>query len=73
MGIEEPWKVTEVKVDFGGRKVDVWVEWSLEQQGVRPECGVSCRIYDHREEWQWWHLFWQPLSTSVRRRNSIEC
>ena len=44
MGIEEPWKVAEVKVDFEGRKVDVWVEWSLEQQGVCPECGVSCRI-----------------------------
>ena len=27
MGIQEPWKVTEVKVDFEGLKVDVWVEW----------------------------------------------
>src|SRR5215813_4538837 len=68
MGIEEPWKVAEVKVDFEGRKVDVWVEWSLEQQGVCPECGVSCRIYDHREERQWRHLDTMQFQTIVHCR-----
>jgi hypothetical protein len=33
MGLREPWKVTEVKVDFDGLKVDVWVEWPAEQPG----------------------------------------
>jgi len=68
MGLQEPWKVTEVKVDFEGLKVDVWVEWSLEQQGVCPECGVACRIYDHREERQWRHLDTMQFQTIVHCR-----
>ncbi|HXV79380.1 MAG TPA: transposase family protein, partial [Candidatus Binatia bacterium] len=56
MGLEEPWKVTEVKIDFEQRRVDVWVQWSLEQAGKCPECTKVCRIYDHREERQWRHL-----------------
>ena len=68
MGLQEPWKVTEVKVDFEGLKVDIWVEWSLEQQGVCPECGVACRIYDHREERQWRHLDTMQFQTIVHCR-----
>ena len=49
LGLREPWAVTEVKVDFEGRKVDVWVEWPEEQAGRCPECTKACRIYDHRE------------------------
>ena len=56
MGLREPWKVAEVKVGFAGLKVDVWVEWVAEQQGVCFECGKDCRIYDRREERQWRHL-----------------
>jgi len=34
LGLQEPWKVGEVKVDFEGFKVeDVWVEWPPERAG----------------------------------------
>jgi transposase len=76
MGLREPWKVTEVKVDFDGLKVDVWVEWPAEQQGVCPECGKGCRIYDHRDERQWRHLdtmqFQTILHCRVPRVNCLE-
>lgn len=68
MGLREPWKVTEVKVDFEGLKVDVWVEWPAEQQGVCPECGKGCRIYDHRDERQWRHLDTMQFQTIVHCR-----
>lgn len=68
MGLQEPWKVTEVKVDFEGLKVDVWVEWPVEQQGVCPECGKGCRIYDHRDERQWRHLDTMQFQTIVHCR-----
>jgi len=67
-GIAEPWKVTEVKVDFDGLKVDVWVEWPAEQQGVCPECGKGCRIYDHRDERQWRHLDTMQFQTILHCR-----
>jgi transposase len=68
MGLQEPWKVTEVKVDFEGLKVDVWVEWPAERQGVCPECGKGCRIYDHRDERQWRHLDTMQFQTIVHCR-----
>jgi transposase len=68
MGLREPWKVTEVKVDFDGLKVDVWVEWPAEQQGVCPECGKGCRIYDHRDERQWRHLDTMQFQTILHCR-----
>jgi transposase len=60
--------VTEVKVDFEGLKVDVWVEWPAERQGVCPECGKGCRIYDHRDERQWRHLDTMQFQTIVHCR-----
>ena len=68
MGLGEPWAVSEVKVDFEGRKVDVWVEWPSERAGVCPECTKACRIYDHREERQWRHLDTMQFQTIVHWR-----
>jgi len=68
MGLREPWAVTEVKIDFEGLRVDVWVEWPPEQQGMCPECGKACRIYDHREERQWRHLDTMQFQTILHCR-----
>ena len=68
MGLREPWAVTEVKIDFEGLRVDVWVEWPPEQQGMCPECGKGCRIYDHREERQWRHLDTMQFQTILHCR-----
>ncbi len=33
LGIKEPWKVSDVKVDFAGLKVDIYIR---SVKGVRP-------------------------------------
>lgn len=68
MGLREPWKVSEVKVDFEGLKVDVWVEWPPERQAPCPDCGTNCTIYDHREERQWRHLDTMQFQTILHCR-----
>lgn len=76
MGLKEPWKVREVKVDFEGFKVDVWVEWPPEKKGTCPKCGKSGAIYDHREERKWRHLdtmqFQTILHCRIPRINCVE-
>ena len=68
MGLGDPWRVSEVKVDFGGLKVDVWVEWPSEKQAPCPECGAGSMIYDHREERQWRHLDTMQFQTILHCR-----
>jgi transposase len=68
MGLREPWKVSDVRVDFEGLKVDVWVEWPLERKAPCPECGAGCAIYDHREERQWRHLDTMQFQTILHCR-----
>lgn len=68
MGLREPWRVGDVKVDFEGLKVDVWVEWPPERLAPCPECGVECVIYDHREERQWRHLDTMQFQTILHSR-----
>jgi transposase len=68
LGLRDPWKVTEVAVDFEKLKVDVWVEWPPEGQVVCPECKKVGNIYDHREEWQWRHLDTMQFQTILHCR-----
>jgi transposase len=76
MGLRDRWRVSEVKVNFEGLKVDVWVEWSPDKQALCPDWGVSCAIYDHREERQWRHLgtmqFQTILHCRIPRINCVE-
>lgn len=47
LGIEEPWKVSEVELDVKGERIDVQV---VHDEGVRwpcPECGELLTVYDH--------------------------
>ena len=68
LGLQEPWKVGEVRVDFEELKVDVWVEWPPEGQAPCSECGKAYRIYDHREERQWRHLDTMEFQTILHCR-----
>jgi len=68
MGLRDPWKVSEVRVDFEGLTVDVWVEWPPERKAPCPECGAGCAIYDHREERQWRHLDTMQFQTILHCR-----
>ncbi|GFP33420.1 hypothetical protein HKBW3S42_01756 [Candidatus Hakubella thermalkaliphila] len=49
LGLQIPWVVSEVTVDFEKLKVDVWVMWPPEKKAACPECGRLYSIYDHRE------------------------
>jgi transposase len=68
LGLMEPWKVAEVKIDFKEMKVDVWVEWPPEKQAQCPECKKGCVIYDYREERQWRHLDTMQFQTLLHCR-----
>ena len=56
LGLKDPWDVSEIKVDFAGFRVDLWITWPPDRKAPCPECGEPCNIYDHREERQWRHL-----------------
>lgn len=68
LGLQEPWRVSEVEVNFQDIKVDVWVEWPPEGKAPCPECGAACAIYDHREERQWRHLDTMQFQTILHCR-----
>ncbi len=68
LGLRDPWKVSEVTVDFAALKVDVWVEWPPEQKAPCPECGTLCSLYDHREERRWRHLDTMQFQTILHCR-----
>jgi transposase len=56
LGITDPWSVSEVKLDVGAQRVDVWVTHA---EGVRfacPTCGTELPGYDHAEARSWRHL-----------------
>src|ERR671918_1700673 len=56
LGLRDPWRVTEVRIDFEGRQVEVWIQWPPERLVLCPECGKGYGSYDHRGERQWRHL-----------------
>jgi len=68
LGLMGPWRVSEVAIDFEGRKVDVWVEWPPEKEALCPECGKAYGVYDHREERQWRHLDTMQFQTILHCR-----
>ena len=39
LGLKEPWDVSEIKVDYAGLRVDLWITWPLERKAPCPECG----------------------------------
>jgi transposase len=55
LGLQEPWKVSSVKLDIENQKVDVWVEYYASLAPC-PECSSLCPIYDHVTERSWRHL-----------------
>jgi len=74
LGLKDSWKVSEVRVDFQGLKVDIWVTWPPEEKALCPECGKFCLIYDHREERQWRHLDTMQFQTILHCRiPRVEC
>ena len=74
LGLKEPWKVIDLKVDFEALRVDVYIEWPPEDKAPCPECGKFCAIYDHREERKWRHLDTMQFETILHcRPPRVQC
>ncbi len=68
LGLREPWKVSEVKIDMEGQKIAVYIEWPPEKEALCPECGKSYLLYDHRGERRWRHLDTMQFETILHCR-----
>jgi len=55
LGISSPWKVSDVVLDHGLKRVLVKVDHSGETKPCCPKCGKPSPIHDHRKR-QWRHL-----------------
>ena len=56
LGLKDPWKVKNVKLDLAASRVDVWIE---DRSGVKwncPKCRNKAYVYDHSKERVWRHL-----------------
>ena len=56
LGIESPWKVERVELKLESGEVHVYLDHGEVRQWPCPECGKTCRQYDHQPERQWRHL-----------------
>lgn len=55
LDLRAPWRVSEVKLDLEGGRVDVMVEHLADTPRCCPECGKACPAYDHSRR-SWRHL-----------------
>lgn len=56
LGLEEPWSVSNVRLDVATQSVDVWAEHPKGQKWPCPECGQEVTLHDHAAERVWRHL-----------------
>jgi transposase len=56
LGLEEPWKVVDVKFDPGRRRLDLRIDFPKGARFRCPECGAAgCKVHD-TESHTWRHL-----------------
>jgi transposase len=55
LGLKAPWIVTDVNLQVAESKVTVAVGHAPMTEFACPECGVLCKVHDHRRR-QWRHL-----------------
>jgi transposase len=68
LGLSDPWRVTQVKLDTPAGRVEVWIE---DRSGVKwkcPECKKKVSVYDHSEERVWRHLNTCQFGTYIHAR-----
>ena len=56
LGIESPWQVERVELKLESGEVHVYLGHGEVRQWPCPECGKTCRQYDHQPERRWRHL-----------------
>jgi transposase len=55
LGVVEPWKVIDVKLDLEKERVDIFIKYE-DKTCKCPICKKECKIYDFLEERIWRHL-----------------
>jgi transposase len=68
LGLVPPWCVSTVDLQMEQKRVVIEIHWPYEQTVSCPECGVSCRMKDHRDERNWRHLDTMQFETIVTCR-----
>jgi len=53
LGLEAPWEVRKYDLQMKGRRVIIDVGLTKGAMLPRPECGVTCGLYDQGEERTW--------------------
>ena len=54
--LTKPWKVTDIILNMGERRVNIIVEWLSGCMVKCLECGKRCTIKDHAKERAWRHV-----------------
>ena len=67
LGLGEEWTVTNVALDVGGRRIDIYVEYA-KKSAICPECGELAGIHDKLEERSWRHLDTMQFVTVIHAR-----
>lgn len=67
LGLGEEWSVTDVALDVGGMRIDIYVEYA-EKSAICPECGELAGVHDRLEERSWRHLDTMQFVTEIHAR-----
>jgi transposase len=68
LGLQPPWRVTQVQVRLATERIDVWVEEAPGSKFPCAGCGTPAPVYDHTEEQLWRHLDTCQCQTYVHAR-----
>ncbi|MCL6579725.1 MAG: ISL3 family transposase [Candidatus Bathyarchaeota archaeon] len=68
LGIEKPWRVSQVELDIRAERIDVKVVHDEEVRWPCPECGQLLSVYDHAPERVWRHLDTCQFKTYLHAR-----
>lgn len=68
LGLSLPWRVSDVKLDVAGGRVEIFVEHEAEARWSCPHCGHEAGCYDHAPERSWRHLDTCQLETHLKAR-----
>jgi transposase len=67
LGLGEEWRVREVCLDVGGRRLDIYLEYA-EKAAICPRCGSLCGLHDSQPERTWRHLDTMQFVTLIHAR-----
>ena len=56
LGVQSPWRVSEVKLDVAAEEIVVRVDHARGEKFCCSECGAELAIHDHAEARRWRHL-----------------